>query len=341
MRAPRRLLTSAVRAGLGSLLAGAALLAVPFGAAGATDPARAYLPGGAAVHRATPATGRHLSGSIEVGGATRTYRLYVPAHLPSRPVPLLVALHGGLGSGAQFESQTGFDGLAQANGFIVAYPNGTPQRPGTDLDVWNAGGCCGVADVSHENVDDVGFITALIGHLESEYRVDRHRVFLTGHSNGALMAFAVACAASGTIDAIAVQSGALMEPTCDPPEPVSVLEIHGTADENIPINGGRGPKGISGAVFPPPLDALETFATADGCAAPTTRPDPSNRAVSIETWSGCRRGAIVEWAKVAGANHDWMGHPAPSQTVQRLGPPYLGFDSSLAVWSFLAAHQRR
>ncbi len=292
------------------------------------------------MHRAVAATGRHLRGSIDVGGVERTYDLYVPSRLPSRRVALVVALHGGLGSGAQFEAQSGFDGLAQANGFIVAYPNGTPQRPGSELRVWNAGGCCGIADASHENIDDVGFITTLIAHLRSRYRIDARRVFLTGHSNGALMAFAVACRSSGVVAAIAVQSGALMEPACHPRLAVSVLEIHGTADQNLPINGGKGAKGLSATVFPPPLDALRTFAAADACTARSTRNDPLNRAVSIEAWSRCRGGAVVEWARVAGANHAWMGHRASRWTELRIGPPYMGFDSSLAAWSFLAAHPR-
>jgi polyhydroxybutyrate depolymerase len=306
--------------------------------AGASTGAGTYVPGGTAVHHAVAADGRRLNASLEFDGAVRTYHLYVPSHLPKGPVPLLVGLHGGLGSGTQFESNTDFDGLAQANGFIAVYPDGTPTRLGSDRLVWNAGGCCGIADADYENVDDVGFVSALISHLESEYDIDPDRVFLTGHSNGALLAFGLACEESGVIDAIAVQSGALLEPTCRPTHPVSVLEIHGTDDQNIPINGGKGSRDVSGTTFPPPVDALKTFAAADHCGAPTTMTDPRNHAVSIETWKGCQGHALVEWAKVRGANHAWMGHPGSRATELLVGRPYLGFDSSLAVWSFLAAH---
>ncbi len=201
---------------------------------------RAYVPGGAPTHPAVAPRGRRIEAGLEVDGSTRTYHLYVPRSLPDRAVPLLVALHGGLGSGTQFEQNTDFDGLAEANRFIVVYPDGTPTGYGPDRLVWNAGGCCGWAEASRNNVDDVAFIGALIGHLESTYRIDPHRVFVTGHSNGALLAFALACQLSPMVDAIAVQAGALMEPSCHPAAPVSVMEIHGTDDQNIPINGGRG-----------------------------------------------------------------------------------------------------
>jgi polyhydroxybutyrate depolymerase len=312
-------------------------LGVPAGAATAPP----YLPGGAAVQRAVPATGARIDGSLSFDGSTRTYHLYVPKHLKPGPVPLLVALHGGLGSGTQFEANTDFDGLAQANGFIVVYPDGTPTRAGSGRLVWNAGGCCGIADANAENVDDVGFVTALIALLETRYDIARNQVFVTGHSNGALLAFALVCQASGVVDAIAVQSGALLEPTCHPAHPVSALEIHGTADENIPIDGGKGSRDVSGTTFPPPLDALKTVARADHCRSRSTSADPRNRAVSIETWTACAEHTAVEWAKVKGANHAWMGHPASRATELLVGQPYLGFDSSLAVWSFLAAHPRR
>jgi polyhydroxybutyrate depolymerase len=277
-----------------------------------------------------------------VDGRVRTYHLYVPRHLPRRPVPLLVALHGGLGSGTQFEQQTGFDGLAESNHFLVVYPDGTPTGYGPHRLVWNAGGCCGLAEASRNDVADVAYVGDLIDHLEAQYRIDPRRVFVTGHSNGALLAFAVACALPPLVDAIAVQSGALMEPTCEPGAAVSALEIHGTDDQNIPIDGGRGTLGVSGVSFPPPVEALDTLAAVDGCAHPRAVADRANRAVHVTLWSPCRRGTEVEWVTVTGANHAWMGHRAPAGSNLLVGgPPYRGFDSSAAVWSFLAAHPGR
>jgi polyhydroxybutyrate depolymerase len=303
------------------------------------------VPGGAAIRPATLPEGEVVRGSlVGPGGSLRTYTLYIPRSLPrDRPVPLLVALHGGLGSGPQFEQTSGFDGLAEANRFIVVYPNGTPIRPSTpNRLVWNGGGCCSIAAENQENVNDVGFISTLITHLEGRFDIDKARVYVTGHSNGAILAERLACQISDQIVAIGVQAGTLMVNRCSMRHRVSVLEIHGTADQNIPINGGVGSRSLTQADFPPPVDALKTFATNDGCRSmPVTSTDRSNPAVHFERWQQCSSGTSVEWVKVSGANHAWMGHPASPGTQLLVGQPYLGFDSSAAIWSFLSAHSRR
>ncbi len=306
----------------------------------AGQPVVAY---GVAISPAVAPIGQATDGTLTVSGIVRTYRLYVPASLPrNKPVPLLIALHGGLGSGPQFEQQTGFDGLAEANRFIVVYPNGTPVRPGSGEYVWNAGACCSVASESQENVNDVGFISALITKLEARFDIDPRRVFVTGHSNGAMLGERLACQLAGQIAAIAVQSGTLVTGQCTPSEPVAVLEIHGTADQNVPINGGVGTDGLNRENYPPPVDGLQTLAAQDGCPKTSaSQRDQENPAVSYQIWRPCRAGTIVEWARITGANHAWMGHQA-SRAAELLegGTPYMGFDSSAAVWSFLAAHPR-
>jgi len=307
---------------------------------GTSTPHQAVVPYGAPIEPAVNPVGRATGGTVTVSGAQRTYRLYVPASLAQNtPVPLLVALHGGLGSGQQFEQQSGFDGLAEANRFIVVYPNGTPTRPGSQELVWNAGTCCSVAEQGRENIDDVGFISALITQLETQYDIDNNRVFATGHSNGAMLAERLACQLASQIVAIGVQSGALTIGQCEPSKPVAALEIHGTDDQNVPINGGVGSKSLVQDDFPPPVDGLKTLAAQDGC--PPAATTSTDSAVNFEIWHPCEAGTLVEWAKVTGANHAWMGHPA-SPAAERLegGAPYMGFDSSAAVWSFLSAHPR-
>jgi polyhydroxybutyrate depolymerase len=302
------------------------------------------VPYGAVIKPAIAAKGRDISGSIAVpGGGVRTYTLYVPKSLPKgTPAPLLVGLHGGLGSGRQFEQNTDFDGLAEANRFIVVYPNGTPIRPALpDRLVWNGGGCCSVAEQSQENVNDVGFISALITKIEHQYDIDKSRVYATGHSNGAILAERLACQLSNQIVGIGVQAGDLFINRCMTSRPVAVLEIHGTDDQNIPISGGIGSRSLTQADFPPPVDGLKTLAMQDKCpSAPTNSVDPSSPAVNFEIWQPCDAGTMVEWAKVTGANHAWMGHPASPGTESLVGTPYMGFDSSAAIWSFLSAHPR-
>jgi polyhydroxybutyrate depolymerase len=314
------------------------------GRAGASG-ARGVVPYGAPIRPAVTAVGRVVQGALRTpDGRLRTYRVYVPRSLPAhRPVPLLVAMHGGLGSGAQFERNSGFDGLAESNRFLVVYPDGVQAGRIAGLDVWNAGGCCGAADQAHENVNDVRFISLLITKLEHTFHVDRSRVFATGHSNGAMLGLRLACQLSGKIAGVAVQAGTLFVHRCAPAHPVAVMEIHGTDDQHLPINGGKGPKDISGSVYPPPAQGLKTLAARDHCRhRPATSVDSKNHDLTYEIWRPCRAGTIVEWVKVRGASHAWMGHPASSPAAERLaGKPYMRFDSSAAVWSFLSAHPRR
>lgn len=275
-------------------------------------------------------------------GRTRSYRLYVPRSLPrDRAVPLLVALHGGFGSGEQFEANSGFDALADSHRFIVAYPDGTPIRSRgalSDARVWNGGRCCGPA--ARDQVDDVGFISQVIDEISDRYAIDDRRVYAAGHSNGAIMSYRLACELSEKIVAIGVQAGSLEVDVCSPTQPVSVMHVHGTADRNLPIEGGAG-EGAAGIAFRPPHDAVTTFARIDGCPADSsTVTSPDNPAVSIETWQPCSSGTAVQFVTVTGASHAWMGRPSTRPGQALTGAPYMGYDSSAAIWSFLEAHPR-
>lgn len=275
-------------------------------------------------------------------GQTRSYHLHVPRTLDTTgAAPLLVALHGGFGSGTQFEASSGFDDLADANGFVVVYPDGTPiRRRGAlaDARTWNGGNCCGPA--VEEQVDDVGFISALIDRVAADHHIDASRVYVTGHSNGAIMAYRLACERADKVVAVGVQAGALEIDGCRPSRPVSLMHVHGLADHNVPIDGGAG-DGFAGVAFASPRESVRTFAGLDGCD-PTASESVSatNADVTTTTWAGCDAGVEVRFVTVAGAGHAWMGHPSTPRAERLTGPPYMGFDSAAEIWSFLAAHPR-
>ena len=273
-------------------------------------------------------------------GLQRTYRLFVPAGIPGR-APLLLALHGGLGSGVQFETNSGFDGLATANGFIVAYPDGVTRfADGTGgARTWNGGKCCGPAVT--RNVDDVAFLRAVVKDVAKAQSIDRSRVYAVGHSNGGIMALRLACEASDVFAAVGAQSASLETTGCAPRRPVSAMQIHGTADTNVPISGGKG-SGIANFSFAPPRKAAQTLAVADGCRARAAKTrDAANRDLVLSNWRSCPRGISVEFLAVEGAGHAWMGQPSTSPLADDyMGTPYMKLDSSRALWAFLAAHPR-
>jgi polyhydroxybutyrate depolymerase len=272
-------------------------------------------------------------------GRERTYRLYVPTSLPTdRPVPLLIALHGGTGTGVQFARNSELDGIAEANGFIVAFPDGIEIVGTVPGRVWNGGYCCGPAVT--QNVDDVGFISRLIDDVKDGHRIDDRQVFAAGHSNGGIMAYRLACELSDKIVGVGLQAGSLGIDRCEPEHPVSLIHIHGTADDNHPIDGGKGSKGISGVSFRPAIDGVRALAAADGCASESRH--RVDGPVATDTWSACKEGTEVELVTVDGASHAWMGHEPLIPAVRALvGEPSKDLDASAAIWEFLVAHPRR
>jgi polyhydroxybutyrate depolymerase len=276
--------------------------------------------------------GTVIHGTLEAGGRQRTYRLYVPSVLPSAPVALFVALHGGTGWGDQFATTNHIERLAESNGFIVVHPDGVKVAAGLG-GVWNGGVCCGVA--AREGVDDVAFIAALIDQVMDQYEIDAHRVYAFGHSNGAIMSYRLACELGDRIVGIGVVAGTLGVDGCHPAQPVSIIQIHGTADENIPITGGVGAESIVNVDFPPPHDGFDTLAALDGC------PDPQVASVgdlTTESRGPCAAGTAARFVTIETANHAWPGGtPLVTPTV---GQGYATFDATAELVTFLLSHPR-
>jgi polyhydroxybutyrate depolymerase len=129
------------------------------------------------------------------------------------------------------------DAKSDQEGFIVVYPEGSgPKVGGKTIGSWNAGRCCPTA--MRENIDDVGFISLLIDELETNFNIDPDRVYVTGHSNGAQMAFRLACELSDRIAAIAPAGATGVFDSCAPSRPVPVIYFFGTADPCVPYGGG-------------------------------------------------------------------------------------------------------
>jgi polyhydroxybutyrate depolymerase len=270
------------------------------------------------------------SQSLQSGGLTRTFRLYRPEGLTAA-APLVVMLHGGYGDGAQAERAYNWDAEADSGHFLVAYPDGLDRA-------WNAGSCCGRPQ--RTGVDDVGFLTSVVATIAQQTPIDANRVYVTGMSNGAMMALRLACQTS-LFAAVAPVAGTLLT-DCSQPQPTSVLQVHGTADDRVPYDGGPG-KAFSASGAPnvdgPSVPSVNTtWRAIDGCAAPdsTTVGD-----VTTQT-AGCPGGRTVELITVAGAGHQWPGGQ-PSPVAQRLGnlpAPSTALNATDTIWQFFATHAR-
>ena len=244
-------------------------------------------------------------------GRPRTWELHVPEGLDPG-APLVVALHGAGGSGAGFRASSGYDELADAEGFAVVFPDAIGVLP-----TWDAGGCCPPASLTRP--DDVGFVVALVDRLVAELASDPDRVYVTGHSNGAMLTHRLACETDRFAAAVAV-AGSLEWPCADPPA-VSMLQIHGTADRIVPYDDRV--EGVLGIEFTPAPVSIERWSTLLGCD-----PDPVieiDGAVTTSTSTGCRDDVTVELRSIEGGDHSWPRGAAP-------------IDATVAGWAFLAAH---
>ena len=278
-----------------------------------------------------------VSHTLTVGGHTREYAVHVPAGTGTTPLPLVVQLHGGGGNDVNIESQTGFYDLADKDHFLVVSPNGTGGPLGKLL-TWNAGWCCGQA--LNKQVDDVAFIGAVLDDLEAHYPVDPRRIYVTGFSNGAMMTYRLGCALAGRIAAIAPVSGALDYDGCAPARPLPVLAIHGTADQNVPYDGGKGTD--EGHRFPGQKDRVDRsvadsvgfWLKADGC--PGEGAQQSSGSLKRTTYAPCSDGSEVVLDTIVGGGHAW---PGGARIRPRAQEPSDALDAKAEIWAFFSRHE--
>ena len=263
------------------------------------------------------------------GSRDRSYLLYRPAQLSRQtPAPLVIVLHGGFGSGSQAKSAYRWDEQADQSGFVVAYPNGISHS-------WNAGGiCCGPA--LRNKIDDVGFLTHLIAAVSQAENIDPKRVYITGISNGAAMAYRYACEGTYPIAAIGPVAGSFSY-SCPKPHPVSVVAIHGLDDQHIPFAGGSGSKGVTNGSWTSIPQTLDAFRSVNNCQPATSRKEgPLHTDVST-----CEQGREVVLFTIEGAGHQWPGGNPKRGIVQRMlgaDQPSSAMDATSALWDFFQRH---
>jgi polyhydroxybutyrate depolymerase len=272
--------------------------------------------------------------TISVDGHPRTVIVHAPAgYTGSTKVPLVLNMHGSGSTALEQEGFTGMDGTADADGFIVAYPQALlPEGSGFD---WNVPGVplVGGKAVPAGAADDVAFLTQLVSQLQSRYCIDSTRVYATGFSGGARMASQLACDSSTTFAAVAPVSGLRIPTPCRPARPVPIVAFHGEADPVDPY-GGHGQAYWTYSV----LQAAQGWGRQNGCS-PTAATSPTGPQVTLTSYSGCSAGATVELYSIAGEGHEWAGGPRlPKAITDELGPQSDAIDADATIWAFFAAH---
>ncbi len=276
----------------------------------------------------------HLSGTLtrnafEFDGLRRSYSIYLPQDLPPNP-PLVFALHGSDGSASSMRIETGyaFERLADQHGFVLVYPNGFEGN-------WNGCNIVGEYSANARDIDDVGFLSALIDRLVVDAAIDPHRVFAIGVSRGGHMAFRLALEAPSRYRAIAAVGANLPAAgnfKCHPNEEAgtSVMIMNGVRDPMNPFEGGEVRLlGLynRGSVLSAHASA-QYFARLNGSIdTPTISLSPG---IERHVW---RDGAVE--IELAAIQHG--GHSLP-QSYRRapriLGPTAAQFDGPNEIWTF-------
>jgi polyhydroxybutyrate depolymerase len=280
---------------------------------------------------------------ITVGNLQRHYTVYVPPQYDGKmPVPVVVMLHGGGGTGKAAAEETGWSVKADREGFLAVFPDAMardPGKPGSfarNPQLWNDG-----SDRFYpgQNApDDVAFLNAMLDDLAARFAVDTRRIYVTGFSNGASMCFRFAAEASQRVAAIAPVAGACWLENIALSRPVPMLYLTGTADPLNPIGGGV-PKLAIGASDkirakpkPPVRDSILKWAEAVGAPA-TPRTTTEVNGVRIETYGAGRDSAEVVYVTVEGLGHTWAGGKSLLPEFM-VGPESDKLTATDMIWDF-------
>ncbi|HKI89350.1 MAG TPA: PHB depolymerase family esterase [Draconibacterium sp.] len=288
---------------------------------------------------------RTETGYLTFDGLDRSYELFVPDNYsPEMKYPLVLILHGGGGKaqGLVRTTRARFNQLANRDGFIAVYPNGFEKS-------WNDGARDTLAPARKLNIDDVGFINALIIKLEKQLSINREQIYACGISNGGFMAQRLAYDLSDNIKGIGVVAANLSEVQSQKPfpeHPVPAIFINGTDDPLMPYQGGyitvfRQKRGKVLSIE----KTIETWKKIDSCAekiSETPFPDINKRdgCTAVKTtWRNPKNiKTKVVAIKVEGGGHTWPGtnQYLPRKLVGNTNRDFNGCDE---IWNFFQSIQ--
>lgn len=275
-----------------------------------------------------------FSSSIAVDGRTRTYVLNLPPnYYDGADFSLVIGLHGGGGSGEQFERSSYLSDKANVSKFIAVYPDGVQGTGILKARTWNAGSCCDYA--SENNINDVKFISQLIDKLIVEYKINPKKVYVTGHSNGGMLAYRLACEIPNKIAAIAPNASTMVvKQPCNPSRPVPILHMHSLLDWNVPYSGGVG-SGVS-KHYNPPIDSVLNVWQQKNLCSQLEKVIQDNSSYRLAKWFDCLGNVSMHYYLTKDGGHSWPGGESGSLFGD---DPSTVINANDLMWDFFQQHQ--
>lgn len=272
-------------------------------------------------------------------GLTRHALVHLPPGFrPGAPTAVVLAFHGGAGDAAYMadDARYGLISLADRENFVIVFPSGYSRFPRGKLATWNAGDCCG--DARDRQIDDVGFVRALLQQLGRQIPITPQRTFAMGMSNGAMMSYRLACEMSDAFRAIAAVAGTEAVSQCRPTQPVGILHIHARDDTHVRFDGGAGPDAFRDARqvmdFVSVPTTVSRWVARQHCA-PTARRTLEVAGAYCESHTGCEGGAEVKLCVTTSGGHAWPG--SPGARLGRKPPPSQALSANAQAWAFFQA----
>ena len=272
--------------------------------------------------------------SLAHDGVERNYRIYVPDG--PGPFPVVFVLHGLATTGIAMERYTKFSKLAAEEKFIAVYPDGINKR-WNDRYYW-AG-----------STNDVGFIAVLLDYIEANYSVDTSRVYVTGASNGGMLANRLACDMGERFAAIAAVMADipyLVQRRSHTATPLPILIINGTKDPLVPFGRTQALQQKLNIVTA--RQTVDFWVSMNGCTMtpivtqlPDKAPEDGTR---IEEWKyapGSAHAEVIFYAIKEGG-HTWPGAPVRNSVLSGLyGKTSQDMDATKVIWKFFKQHTRQ
>ena len=254
--------------------------------------------------------------TLSIGGTERSYLSYIPVSL-SDNIPVIIQFHGGSGTSKEAYYQEGnLNRVADSEGILMIYP----QAEISTGNVWNT---LHSEEGNKVSANDFGFIESIINRLDEDSRIDTSRIYVAGYSNGAAMAYQIACHLNDRITGFVVHSGNFpLEEVVNNEYPCNIagetpgLIFNGTADMTRPLEG------IPTYAIPV-RDGAQWWAEQNNSVNMTTTQDGNvERTIYVS-----EAGTEVQLFIVDGGGHDWFNFDVDGLPIDQF------------IWNFLSKYK--